>query len=258
MYQVLPTESTSTDGDDIACSKNDMEIAVEPSCSEKDIKDAVLDLPIHANDISKETSLLQEVPFDTNVGETSFSDPTHYEESTLNKKIDVNICSTITETVHEESLNLHNSESIKDSKEDTISKLNGSVMEGINSSSDMQMKISENVETIQGEEAMIISSLNTAVTDAIEGSNQAGYLDGNETERDEKKDNDNFLCLSIDTASPKKPLPTDISHIESNRKQEISKIPNLPQESTNLLDFSISSNKSPNIKRDNLDAQLGG
>ena len=258
MYQVLPTESTSTDGDDIACSKNDMEISVVPSCSEKDIKDTVLDLPIHDNDISKETSSLQEVPSDTNVGETSFSDPTHYEESTLNKKNDVNICSTITETVHEESLNLHNSESIKDSKEDTISKLNGSVMESINSSSDMQMKISENVETTQGEEAMIISSLNTAVTDANEGSNQAGYLDGKEPERDEKKDNDNFLCLSIDTASPEKPLPTDISHIESNRKQEISKIPNLPQESTNLLDFSISSNKSPNIKRDKLDAQLGG
>ena len=92
------------------------------SCAENDVKDAVLELPIHDSDISKETSSLQEVPSDTNVGESSLADSTSHEESTLNKKNDVNICSIITEPVHEESLNLHDSESMKDSKEDTISK----------------------------------------------------------------------------------------------------------------------------------------
>ena len=235
-----------------------MEVSVVPSCSENDVKDAVLDLPIHDNEISKETSSIQEVPSVTNVGESSLSDSTSHEESTLNKKNDVNICSIITEPVHEESLNLHDSESMKDSKEDTISKSNDSVMESINSSSDIQMNINENVETVRDEEMANVSSLNTAVADANKGSNQAGYLDGKEPERDEKNDNDNFLCLSIDIASPQKLLSTDISHIESNRKQEISKIPNLPQESTNLLDFSISSNKSLHIKQDKLEAQLGG
>ena len=235
-----------------------MEVSVVPSCSENDVKDAVLDLPIHDNKITKETSSLQEVPSDTNVGESSLSDSTSHEESTLNKENDVNICSIITETVHEESLNLHDSKSIKESKEDTISKLNGSVMESINSSSDMQMNISENVETMQGEEAMSVSSLNTTVTDANKESNQAGYFDGKEPERDDKNDNDSASCLSIDVASPQKQLSTNLSHVELNRSQEISKIPSLPQESTNLLDFSISSNKSPHIKRDKSEEQLGG
>ena len=235
-----------------------MEVSVVASCSENDVKDAVLDLPIHDNDISKETSLIQEVPSDTNVGESSLSDSTSHEESILNKKNDVNICSIITEPVHEESLNLHDSKIMQDSKEDKISKLNGSVMESGNSSSDIQMNINENVETIQAEEMMSVSSFNTVVTDANKGSNQAGHLDGKQPERDEKNDNENILCLSIDVASPQKPLSTNISHIELNRNQEISKIPSLPQESTNLLDFSISSNKSPNIKRDKLEAQLGG
>ena len=157
-----------------------MEVSVVPSCSENDVKDAVLDLPIHDNEISKETSSLQEVPSDTNVGESSLSDSTSHEESTLNKENDVNICSIITEPVHEESLNSHDSKSIKDFKEDTISKLNGSVMESSNSSSDMQMNINENVETVRDEEMANVSSLNTAVADANKGSNQAGYLDGKE------------------------------------------------------------------------------
>ena len=235
-----------------------MEVSVVPSCSENDVKDAVLDLPIHDNEISKETSSLQEVPSDTNVGESSLSDSTSHEESTLNKENDVNICSIITEPVHEESLNSHDSKNIKDFKEDTISKLNGSVMESSNSSSDIQMNINGNVETIQEEEMLSESSLNTAVTDANMGSNQAGCLDEKQPERDEKNDNDNLLCLSANIASPQMPLSTDISHIELNRKQEISKIPDLPQESTYLLDFSISSNKSPHIKRDKLEEQLGG
>ena len=235
-----------------------MEVSVVPSCAENDVKDAVLELPIHDSDISKETSSLQEVPSDTNVGEPSLSDSTSHEESTLNKKNDVNICSILTETVHEESLNSHDSKSIKDSKEDTISKLNGSVMESINSSSDIQMNINENVETVQGEEAMSVSSLNTTVTDANKESDQAAYFDGKEPERDEKNDNDSASCLSTDVALPQKPLSTDLSHVELNRNQENDKMPSLPQESTNLLDFSISSNKSPNIKRDKIEAQLGG
>ena len=235
-----------------------MEVSVVPSCAENDVKDAVLDLPIHDNDIPKETSSLQEVPSDTKVAESSLSDSTNHEESALNEKNAVNICSIITESVHEESLNLHDSKSIKDSKEDTIPKLNGSVMEGSNSSSDIGLNINDNVETIQDEEMMSLSSLNTAVTDANKASDQADNLDRKQPERDEKSDNDNILSLSIDVASPKKPLSTDLSHIELNRSQEISKIPNLPQESTNLLDFSISSNKSPHIKRDELEAQLGG
>ena len=235
-----------------------MEVSVVPSCAENDVKDVVLDLPIHDNDIPKETSSLQEVPSDTKVAESSLSDSTNHEESALNEKNAVNICSIITESVHEESLNLHDSKSIKDSKEDTISKLNGSVMEGSNSSSDIGLNINDKVETIQDEEMMSLSSLNTAVTDANKASDQADNLDRKQPERDEKSDNDNILSLSIDVASPKKQLSTDLSHIELNRSQEISKIPNLLQESTNLLDFSISANKSPHIKRNELEAQLGG
>ena len=67
-----------------------MEVSVVPSCAENDVKDAVLELPIHDYDISKETSSLQEVPSDTNVGKPSLSDSTSHEESTLNKKNDVN------------------------------------------------------------------------------------------------------------------------------------------------------------------------
>ena len=66
-----------------------MEVLVVPSCTENDVKDAVLELPIHDNDISKATSSLQEVPSDTNVGEPSLSDSTSHEESTLNKKNDI-------------------------------------------------------------------------------------------------------------------------------------------------------------------------
>ena len=93
------------------------------------------------------------------------------------------------------------------------------------------MNINGNVETIQEEEMLSESSLNTAVTDTNMRSNQAGCLDEKQPERDEKNDNDNLLCLSADIASPQKPLSTDISHIELNRIQEISKITD-PEEIT--------------------------
>ena len=234
-----------------------MEVLVVTSCLEKNIRDGGLDLPIHDEDNSKDTSSLQDVPSNTDIGESSLLESTPHEEIILSRKNDENICSIITEPVHEESSIFPDGENIKESKEDMASKLNGSVMEGSQISSDILMNINENVERVECEDMINVSKGNGDITDANKGSDQAEYLDGKQTKTDETSVIDSLSCLPTEVASPSKPLCTDSNQIESVKNQEISENANLQQEPTNFLDFSISSNTSPHIKRDKLEAQLG-
>ena len=196
-----------------------MEVSVVTSCLEKNIKNGGLDLPIHDEDNSKDTSSLQDVPSNTDIGESSLLESTPHEEIILSRKNDENICSIITEPVHEESSIFPDGENIKESKEDMASKLNGSVMEGSQISSDILMNINENVERVECEDMINVSKGNGDITDANKGSDQAEYLDGKQTKRDETSVINSLSCLPTKVAS--KPLCTDSNQIESVKNQEI-------------------------------------